>query len=72
MDFDTLFKAFSSNAAVAMAVVELIFIGLLLKYIAGLHKDAIDLALKIAPLAGDLSKAVDTAERIVLHSKGTQ
>ncbi len=69
MDFNALVSALVDHPAAAIAAVELFAIGYLYKESRADSKAAMELALKIAPLADQLAEAVETAGKIALSRR---
>lgn len=69
MDFNALVQALVDHPAAAIAAVELFGIVYLYKEARADARSAMDLALKIAPLADQLAEAVETAGKIALSRR---
>ena len=67
MDFNALVSQLVDHPAAAIAALALLANAYQYKEARTDQRAALDLALKIAPLADQLSKAIDTAERIITH-----
>ena len=67
MDFNALVTQLVDHPAAAIAAMAILANVYQYKEARTDQRAALDLALKIAPLADQLSKAIDTAERIITH-----